>query len=228
MSPKNWFPLKFTLLCIGVLFLSLSAYAADKEKEEEKKEGPAYDFEHEETFMDVPDALRSRQFVHRAILSTIIRDTAKVQLGSFYVNNLMGFAAVYQPSKLTGASFAKYVTGVLGFAGGYSTLGGHTIELGIDLSANSMLVLSYRKFFGSQEGTFWPYLGLGVGTEFGMRLTDLPVEAQVYMGSTSAGFFTVGMLIPLVDIALKAEARFQFFGMDRWMLTTGAGVVFFL
>lgn len=198
------------------------------EKKETTKDEKAFDFEHEETFMDVPDALRSRQFVHRAILSTIIRDTAKVSLGSFYVNQLMGFAAIYQPANRGGKSFAKYVTGVLGFAGGYATESGHCFELGADLSANSILFVNYKKFIGSETYTFWPYFGLGAGTEVGIGLTDMPVEAKAYQGSTTMGFFTLGTLIPLVDIAIKAEARFNFFGLDKLMLTTGAGVVFFL
>jgi len=214
------------VICLGLL--SNLAFA-DEKKPEPKKEDQVYDFEHEETFMDVPDALRSRQFVHRAILSTIIRDTAKVQLGSFYVNHLMGFSAVYQPANQGGKSFAKYVSGVIGFAGGYSTEGGHTFELGFDLSSNSNIYLSYRKFLSSENATFWPYVGMGLGMEMAaIRLTDIPVEAKAYQGKDQFAMVVLGTLIPLVDIAIKAEARFVLYGLDRLMLTTGAGVVFFL
>lgn len=208
-----------------------SAWADEKKPDKKAAEeaAAAADFEHEDTFMDVPDALRSRQFVHRAILSTIIRDTAKVSLGTFYASHLMGFSAVYQPANRGGKSFAKYVSGVIGFAGGYSTESGHTFELGLDLSATSIMFVDYKKYIGGKDYTFWPYLGLGAGTEASFfRLSDLPVEAQVYQGSTTMFFFSVGTLVPLVDIALKAEARFIFFGLDRLMLTTGAGIVFFI
>ena len=217
--------LPLLLICFAI---PLSSYADEKKKEAEKEE-KNYDFENEETFMDVPDALRSRQFVHRAILSTIIRDTVKVSLGTWYVNHLMGFNAIYQPANRGGKSFAKYVSGVIGFAGGYVTEGGHAIELGVDLSANSLMFFNYKKLMGGEGKMFWPYFGLGAGMEMGFfRLTDLPPEAKVYQGSTTMGFFTIGTLVPLVDLALKVEARFIFFGLDRLMLSTGAGVVFFL
>jgi len=199
-----------------------------KEKKKKKKDDPSYDFENEEAYMDVPDALRSRQYVHRAILSTIIRDTAKVTLGSYYFNHLMGFNAVYQPANRGGKSFAKYVSGVLGFSFGYSSEGGHAGELGLELSGVSNLTLGYRYFFQPKSFAFWPTLGVGVGTEVGLRLSDIPVEAQAYQGQKQMAFLTLGAVVPMVDIALKAEARFNFYGLDRLMLTTGVGVIFFL
>jgi hypothetical protein len=204
------------------------ADAKDEKKDEKKKEDPAYDFEHEEAFMDIPDALRSRQFVHRAILSTIIRDTAKVTLGSWYFTHLLGFNAVYQPSNRGALSFAKYVTGVLGVAIGYASQGGHLAEFGFDFSGVSNFFLAYRYLMKSEKYTFWPYIGAGLGMEMGPKLADVPIEAQVYAGQKQMGFLTVGAIVPLVDLALKVEARFNFFGLDRLMLTTGAGVMFFL
>jgi hypothetical protein len=234
------------LLCLLLccFWFALPAYSADGDaaktdpkadaktdatKKPDAREPAAFDFEHEDTFMDIPDALRSRQFVHRAILSTIIRDSAKVQLGSFYLNQLLGFNAIYQPSGRGGKSFAKYASGVLGVSLGYSTQGGHSVEGGIDLSGVSNLVFGYRYFFQSEHSSFWPFLGAGLAMEMAaLRLSDIPVEAKVYQGSSTAEFFTLGALIPLVDLAIRAEAKFVFYGLDRLMLTTGVGVVFFL
>jgi hypothetical protein len=42
------------------------------------------------------------------------------------------------------------------------------------------------------------------------------------------GFATLGFLVPLVDIGIKAEARLNFYGTDRLVLSSGVGVVFFL
>lgn len=194
----------------------------------ESKEPLAYDFEHEDTFMDVPDALRSRQFVHRAILSTIIRDSAKVTLGSFYFDQMLGFNATYQPSK-KGASFAKYASGVLGFGLGYALKSGHALEFGLDISGVSNMIIGYRYFFQSENYTFWPFLGAGLAMEMAsLKLSDLPVEAKAYRGPTSGEFITIGAIIPLVDVAFRAEAKFIFYGFDRLMLTTNVGVVFFL
>lgn len=188
-----------------------------------------YDFEHEEAYMDIPDALRSRQFVHRAILSTIIRDTARVQLGSFYLDQSLGFNAIYQPADRGGKSFAKFASGVLGLSAGYVTESGHSAEAGIDLSGVTNLVFGYRYLFTSQVSTFWPFIGVGLAMEFSkLRLSDIPVEAQVYQGSTTAEFLSLGAIIPLVDLAVRAEAKFVFYGLDRLMLNTTLGILFYL
>lgn len=186
------------------------------------------DFEHEDTFIDIPDALRSRQFVHRAILSTIIHDTTKFNLDSWYVNHLLGFNAVYQPANRGGKSFAKYVTGAIGLAVGYLSKGGHAAELGFELSGVSNLIIDYRYFVASEKLSVWPFVGLGVGKEIGINLASVPIEAQVYQGMSIMGFGTIGALVPLVDVGIKAEARFNFYGLDRLMLTTGIGVIVFL
>jgi len=193
------------------------------------EDSPEFDFEHEKAFMDVPDALRSRQFVHRAILSTIIRDTAKVTLGTNYFTPLLGFDAVYQPANRGGHSFAKYVTGLIGLSFGHVSKSGNMIELDLDISGVSNLSVAYRKLFVSEKVTFWPYLGAGVGTEISLlRLSEVPVEARVYDGSSKMVYGIIGAVIPMVDVAIKAEARFCFYGLDRLMLTTGVGVIFFL
>lgn len=200
---------------------------ADADKDKTAEDEPAYDFEHEDTFIDVPDALRSRQFVHRAILSTIIRDTARVTLGSKYFTQLLGFNAIYQPAGKN-ASFAKYTSGVLGFSFGYSTKSGHAIELGLDLSSATQILVGYKYFFQSETSTFWPFLGGGISLGIsGLTLSTPPVEAQVYTGSTTGEYLSLGAIIPLVDIALRAEAKFVFDGFQRLILDTGVGATFF-
>jgi hypothetical protein len=205
------------------------AESSKKEEEKKKEEEPPYDFEHEDTFIDVPDALRSKQFVHRAILSTIIRDTAKVTLGNWYFDNTMGFNAVYQPANQGGESFAKYVTGVLGFSFGYASQKGHAGELGFQFSGVSNLFLGYKYFLRPEKWSAWPFLGVGLTQVIpSIQLAAIPVEAQVYQGINTGLYIDTGLLVPLVDIALKAQARFSFYGLDRLMLTTGVGVIFFL
>jgi hypothetical protein len=202
---------------------------SSKKEEEKKEEEPTYDFEHEDTFIDVPDALRSKQFVHRAILSTIIRDTAKVTLGNWYFDNTLGFNAVYQPANQGGESFAKYVTGVLGFAFGYVSQKGHAGELGFQFSGVSNLSLGYKYFMKPAKWSAWPFLGGGLTQAIvGIKLAEIPIEAQVYQGTNTGLYIDTGLVVPLVDIALKAQARFNFYGLDRLMLTTGVGVIFFL
>ncbi len=213
-----------------------AATASDNKSSDEKaktegtnEDTPEFDFENEKAFMDVPDALRSRQFVHRAILSTIIRDTSKVALGNYYFSPMLGFDAIYQPANRGGDSFAKYVTGIFGLGFGYAGKTGNTYELDWDISGVSNLSLSYRKLFRSDTVTFWPFLGGGVGTQFSViNLSGVPVEARVYEGSTKMVFALLGAVIPLVDVAIKVETRFCFYGLDRLMLTTGIGAVFFL
>jgi hypothetical protein len=197
------------------------------EKDKNAEDEPAYDFEHEDTFIDVPDALRSRQFVHRAILSTIIRDTARVKMGSMYFNQILGFNAIYQPANRGGKSFAKYASGVLGFSLGYSTKGGHALEAGLDLSSTSQLLIGYKYYFQSETTTFWPFLGGGLSIQVPLNLSDPPVEAVAYQGKTTGEYISVGAIIPLVDIALRAEAKFVFDGLDRLILDTGVGATFF-
>ena len=246
MSPHNLKPSpgnRATLISILFLLLALTfsryvraAEQATEPTDEQKKESAeakkedaaAYDFEHEDAFMDVPDALRSKQFVHRAILSTIIRDTSKVALGSAYCNQAMGFNAIYSPANRGGKSFAKYVAGSIGLGLGYSSSGGHAIELAVDFSGVSTLMLGYRFFLKSEKVTFWPTFGFGAGTEVGIHLADVPIEAKVYQGMTSMGYFTLGAIVPLVDVAFRLDMRFNFFGLDRLMLTTTAGLIFFL
>jgi len=92
----------------------------------------------------------------------------------------------------------------------------------------SNLFVDYRYFYSVDSLSVWPFVGFGVGKEIGIHLADPPIEAQVYQGMTTMGFATIGALVPLVDVGIKAEARFNFYGLDRLMLTTGIGVIFFL
>jgi hypothetical protein len=41
-------------------------------------------------------------------------------------------------------------------------------------------------------------------------------------------FLNVGFLVPLVEVGLKVEFRFVFYGLARLSLTQGVGVIFFL
>lgn len=206
-----------------------SGTAGFSKPEGDTKKEEAYDFENEDAYMDVPDALRSKQFVHRAILSTIIRDTSKVNLGGFYFNYLLGFNAIYQPSNRASKNFAKYVAGAMGIAAGYTTKAGHSAELGFEASSVSSLFVGYRYFMTSESYTLWPYVGAGMGMEVdGIQLSDVPIDAKYYAGQTQFGFFCLGAVVPLVDLAVKVEARANFFGLDRLMLTTGLGVIFFI
>ena len=198
-----------------------TAPASASSQREESTAG--IDFEHEDSFIDNSDAVRSKQYVRRAILSTVIRETSRFDFSRWYVNHLMGFSAIYQRTR-----FAKFTSGMQELSVGYVTEGGHAFEGGLELSAVSNIFVGYRYFFRPKSFTLWPYVGAGVGEE--IHLIDFaegPPQAQNYSGQKEMGFGTLGVLLPLVDVGIKAEARFNFYGMDRWVLTTGVGAILF-
>jgi hypothetical protein len=215
----------------GLLLVSTGNLRAEEKPAEEAKtaETPSedgnVDFESEETFIDVADAVKSKQYIHRAILSTIIRDTAKHKSAGFYLNHLMGFSNVWQRA----GDYNKYFSGVQGVSLGYVTSTGHGFEAGAEFSSVSNLFFGYRYFLRVKNYTVWPFVGAGTGIEMqGLSLSDGPPESRRYSGVRQMGFLTLGLLIPIVDVAAKAELRFAFYGVDRIVFSQGIGIILFL
>ena len=42
------------------------------------------------------------------------------------------------------------------------------------------------------------------------------------------GFTSLGVLIPIVEVGIKAEMRATFYGLDRMVLSQGLGLIIFL
>lgn len=219
---------------IGIAFCALvcalPVYAAEAEPkldpdreltEEEKLE---LDFLTEDAYLDMTEAIRSKQYVRRAILSSVIHTTNKFAFERMYINHIMGFNAIFQRK-----IFAKYVSGVQGLSVGYVTSKGHAFEAGLELSALSNVFTGYRYFYRPEKFSLWPFAGAGIGTEFNaINFAEGPPESLLYNGPKQMGFVTLGFLVPLVDVGLKAEFRFNFYGMDRLVLTQGIGAIIFL
>lgn len=181
------------------------------------------DFKSEEAYIDQFEGVRSKHYVRRAILSHVISTTSRIAFDRFYVNHLMGFNAVYQ--RIT---FAKYTTGVQGLSVGYVTQAGHGLEAGMEVSSLNNIFAGYRFFYRPEKFSLWPFAGLGAGYEIGaIKFAEGPPEAINYNGAKYFGFTTLGVLVPLVDVALKAEFRFNFYGKDRLCLTQGIGAILF-
>lgn len=184
-----------------------------------------FDFQSQDTFMDVGDALKSKQYVRRAILSTVIKNTTQMAVGKYYVNHLIGFNAVLQKVPV----YAKYVTGVQNLSAGYVSAGGHGGELGLELSSISALYAGYRYFYRPEAFLMWFSFGGGLGKQISLlSLGEGPAESLRYNGSTTLFYAGAAMMLPLVDVCFKAEIRFNFFGMDRLSLTSGVGALIFL
>ncbi len=212
-----YFISKILLLCC---FLSPVLPAADTVSPSNQN----LDFENPDTLIDANEGLRKKHFVRRAILSAMAQHTSRFEFDRPYINHLMGFSAVFQRTL-----FTKFVTGVQGLSAGYITERGHGFEAGFELASVSNVFVGYRKIFRPETLGLWPFLGGGVGTEVtGLRFADGPTQAPQYDGMRQMGFGTVGFLIPLVDLGIKAEARFNFYGTDRLVLSSGVGVIFFL
>lgn len=175
--------------------------------------------------IDISDALRSKQYVHRAIVSTLVRDTAGFGVGRFYLNHLMGFSNVWQ----RGTEYAKYATGLQGASLGYVTSKGHGFEIGGELSTVSNIHLGYRYFIHPEKFLLWGFAGAGAGIELAkFGFADGPPQASLYSGPKQMGFLTMGLLVPVIDVGLKAEVRFSFYGVQRIIFTSGVGVILFL
>jgi hypothetical protein len=192
-----------------------------------KNEAPSVDFQSEDTFIDVPDALRSKQFVQRAVLSSAIEQTSRFGTSRYFVNQTLGYDAIFQPANR--GPFAKYDSGDITLSAGYISEGGHSVELGVALSAVSNIFIDYRYIVRPGTYKFWPFLGMGLGENVGdLDITTPTPAAAAYYGGSTMFFGTLGLLIPLVDVGLKAEAKFEFYGMSRLVLSTSVGVNFFL
>lgn len=213
--------LSSSLLVFAICFtFGHSAFAEDKADYQK----PNIDFENPDTLIDPVEGLKNKDFVRRAILSSMAKNTSRFDFDRFYINHLMGFSAVFQKTL-----FTKYVTGVQGISGGYITDGGHGFEAGFEFASISNIFVGYRRIFRPDTFSLWPFLGTGIGTEVvGLRFADGPTQAPAYSGMRQMAFGTLGFLVPLVDIGIKAEARFNFYGLDRLVLATGIGVIFFL
>ncbi|NBT57780.1 hypothetical protein EBT16_03245 [bacterium] len=204
-------------LCFSVLNPALAEEKPDYQK-------PNLDFENPDTLIDPVEGVRNKDFVRRAILSSMAKHTSRFDFERPYINHLMGFSAVFQKTL-----FTKYVTGVQGLSVGYITEGGHGFEAGFEFASISNIFAGYRRIFRPDSFSLWPFFGGGLGTEVvGMRFADGPTQAPEYSGMKQMAFGTLGFLVPLVDIGIKAEARFNFYGTDRLALSTGIGVILFL
>lgn len=182
------------------------------------------DFENPEALTDEIEGVTNKNFVRRAILISMAKQSSRFDFERPYVNHLMGFSAVLQRTK-----FSKFVTGIQALSLGYITEGGHGFEAGFELASVSNVFIGYRHVFRPERFNLWPFLGGGVGTEItSVKFANPPDAGETYNGTQKMAFATLGALIPLVDIGIKAEARFSFYGTDRLLLATGVGVIFFL
>jgi hypothetical protein len=185
---------------------------------------PEVDFDNEDTFVDLADALKSKHYVRRAILSTAIRTTSKMTNDRWYINQLLGVDAVFIRE-----NGSKYDSGMLALAIGYLAGANHGFELGVELSSVSNLTLGYRYVLQFNKILFRPYLGAGLGMDVGaLSIVQLPAGIPEYTGPKQMVFASAGVLIPLVEVGLKVEFRMAAYGMARLMATSGIGAVFFL
>lgn len=218
----------FLLLFFSLVSSAAGPSARDKKagtplRELTEEEALEQDFRSEEAYLDQYEGVRSKHYVRRALLSHVIETTSRIAFDRFYINHLLGFNAVFQKT-----TFAKYTSGLQGLSFGYVTKQGHGIEAGMEVSALNNLFAGYRYFYRPEKLSLWPFGGLGVGHEINLiKFAEGPPEALGYDGQKSFGFATVGVLVPLVDVALKAEFRFNFYGNDRLCLTQGIGAVLF-
>lgn len=182
------------------------------------------DFENPEALIDEIEGVTNKNFVRRAILSSMTQQSSRFDFERPYINHLMGFSAILQRTK-----FSKFVTGIQALSVGYITEGGHGFEAGFELASVSNFFAGYRHIFRPERFSLWPFLGAGVGTEIpSVKFANPPDPVETYNGTQRMAFATLGVLVPLVDIGIKAEARFSFYGTDRLLLATGVGVIFFL
>jgi len=215
--------LRFLLVPLLFVF-SLVAVPVLGASEEQSPDKPTIDFDHPDTLIDPVEGTKNKHFVRRAILSSMARSTSRFEFERPYINHLMGFSAIFQRT-----TFKKYVTGVQALSLGYITGGGHGFEAGFELASVSNIFAGYRYIYRPETFSLWPFIGAGAGTEVsGIRFSDAPFQDANYNGTKQMGFATLGFLVPLVDIGIKAEARLNFYGTDRLVLSSGVGVVFFL
>lgn len=217
---SRFFRIPLLILCLWAISFS-GLCLADKAVDFEK---PNLDFENPDVLIDPIEGVRNKHFVRRALLSSMAKQTSRFDFERPYINHLMGFSAVLQRDL-----FTKYVSGLQALSAGYITENGHGFEAGLEFATISNVFVGYRKIFRPETFSLWPFLGFGAGTEVtSLRSADGPTQSPVYNGLRQMGFGTLGFLVPLVDIGIKAEARFNFYGTDRLVLASGVGVIFFL
>lgn len=197
--------------------------AANVSVEDEQEEDKIVNLESEEGFIDLSDALKSKHFVRRAILNTAIKNTSRFHLGRPYINHLVGFNAILQR-----APFTKVTTAAQALAAGYVLSFGLGIEGGLEFSTLSNAYIGTRYLFDSLSAFVWPFVGVGLSrTVDFLSVSDGNSEFAAYAGPTRGYFFNTGVMIPLVDLGLKAEMRVTLYGSERIMLTSGIGAVLF-
>ncbi len=195
---------------------SVSAWAAEPE---------VVDMQNKDTYIDVSDALRSKQYVHRAILNSLVRETNRFAVGHFYLTHMMGFNQIWQKGN---QEYAKFSSGLQGASLGYVTSWGHGLEIGGELSAVSNVFVSYKYFLRPKNFSLWGVFGGGVGTQIGAQFAEGPPESRNYNGQKQMAFVTIGILVPTIDIGFKVETRLNFYGGDRTVFTSGLGLILFL
>jgi hypothetical protein len=189
------------------------------------KEKEAIDMQNQETYIDVSDALRSKQYVHRAILNSLVRETNRFAVGHLYISHMMGFNQIYQRNS---QAYSKFSSGLQGVSIGYVTPWGHGLEVGGEISAVSNVFVSYKYFLRPAHFSLWGTFGGGVGTEVGTDFAEGPPEAQTYTGPKNMAFVSLGLLVPTIDVGFKVETRLNFYGWERTIFTSGLGLILFL
>lgn len=213
-------------ILIWMAFCCFTLFAAQEEQKKKPEEKSTAGFKTEDSFIDVNEAIRSRQYVRRAILSSVVKNTSNFSFKRPYINHLMGYNAVFQRNT---QAFSKYQSGLQGLSFGYILENGVGLEAGVEFSAVSNAFAGFRYVYRPESLALWPFAGLGAGTEINIiNFADVPPEAKTYTGSKQMGFFTLGLLVPVVDVGIKAEVRGIFYGMSRLSLVTGIGVIIFL
>ncbi|MBI1860451.1 MAG: hypothetical protein HYR96_06000 [Deltaproteobacteria bacterium] len=229
-------------LLIAILFLfSTTTWAADtapekkgakdagakqetRGEEDEQEEDKVVNLESEDAFIDLSDALKSKHFVRRAILNTAIKNSSRFHLGKPYVNHLVGFDAIINLKPVQ-----KTVTAMQSLGGGYVFPFGLGVESGLEFSSLSDWYLGTRWYFDQVSAFVWPFAGAGLAVQLDFLSVSDPTQAVAAYSGSPVGFFAnFGLMIPLVDIGLKAEIRANMYGGDRIIITTGLGAVLFI
>jgi len=191
---------------------------------DEQKAEAEVDFENEDTFVDLADALKSKQYVRRAILSTVIRTTSKLAVSRWYISHTLGFNSVWMRTD----GNLRYYSPSMGLSLGYVTAGMHGFEGGIDMSVPGDLYLGYRYYMPIEKVTVWPFLGGGAGMEIKTLALHDPPYIRPYTGPAQFFFANAGIMVPLVEVALKLDIKITAYATARLMLSSGVGAIFFL
>lgn len=212
------------LRTVLVILLGLNPYLFAAEQAAEVRD--PVDFSSDDTYADQTEALRSRRYVHRAVLSNAIKETTvHFNVKRPYINHMLGFNNVWQREFIA----SKYVSGYQGVAVGYIFEKGHGLEIEFDVSSNSSLQFAYKYFVLPSPYSAWPFIGGGLGMEItGLAFGGAPPEMKKYSGMRQKAFASFGVVIPLIDVGLKVEVRAEAYGTARLVLVTGLGAILFL